>query len=171
MSDSSVEGTATSTFSLGYDDPATVERMITFLYTGDYDDSTDIAEEGEAETDAAQVFRVLMANARVYCIAEKYDMAGLKEMAKANFENVFQYNAFFCAKFRNTVATIFTGTPSTDTGLRDVVSGEWIQASEKWKDFLADNGAIGLSIIEASVRFMDRIRGYAVDSKIGPWDN
>ena len=179
MSDSGFEGTATSTFSLEDDDPATVERMITFLYTGDYDDSTDIAEEeeGEEETDAAQVCHVLMANARVYCIADKHDMAGLKEIAKANFEHVFEYKAFFCADFRNIVATIFAGTPSTDTGLRDVVSGicysyiEWIQASEKWKEFLVDNGAIGLAIIGASVRFMDRMRGYEVDAKIGPWDN
>lgn len=61
------------------DDPSTVERMINFFYLQDYDDSETIEEAKEG-------YGRLLINTMVYIIGDKYDIQGLKTLAKRKYE-------------------------------------------------------------------------------------
>lgn len=144
MSDSGFKETSTAVLQLEHDDPATVERMLTFLYTGDYD-------AGNPDAAVGNVGPFLMANTLLYSIADKYDLQGLKSLAKSQFENSARA-AWGCGEFPAIVAKIFDSTPDTDLGLRDVVSHicaehiDHVLLSDTWTDLLADNGAIGVAV-------------------------
>ena len=149
MSDSGFRETSTSNLLLEDDDPATVERMVTFFYTGDYDDGTPAATLKDKGS-------ILMANTLVYAIADKYDIGCLKRLAIAKFGKIHCYNAWICQEFSTVVAEVFTTTPDNDLGLRSVVSDicarhiDELLAREEWNQLLADNGAIGLSIFKVA---------------------
>ena len=153
MSDSGFRETSTSNLVLEDDDPATVERMVTFFYTGNYDDGNAAITATDAES---SVGPVLMANTLVYAIAEKYDIGRLKRLANAKFRKIHCCTAWKCEEFLNVVSEVFDTTPDQDLGLRSVVSNtcarhiDDVLASEKWKELLADNGAIGLSVLEVA---------------------
>jgi hypothetical protein len=121
----------------------TVKRMISYLYTLDYEDEehfdakamdslvglpvTD--EEVEATSVRAQKKRrlteesrpALFSSVRVYAIAEKYDIPALKALAKERFSEWAKSN-WSHKDFPILVREVFESTPSSDRGLRDVVS-------------------------------------------------
>lgn len=90
------------------DDPGTIEAMIHFMYGFDYDSS-----RGGVSP--------MLFNARVYKIAEKYRIPQLKERAKAKFEDTVR-TCWDMDDFPLVVREIYTGTISTDRGLRNVVA-------------------------------------------------
>ena len=153
MSDSGFKESSTSTLVLEDDDPATVERMVNFFYTGTYDDGNPTTSMFEA-LDPGVAGTILMANTLVYALAEKYDIGRLKEFACAKFRNVHVYDAWKSKDFAKVVLEIFESTPERDLGLRGVVSNicashiDDILASESWNRLLVENGAIGLSIFK-----------------------
>lgn len=153
MSDSGFRETSTSTLSLEHDDPAAVERMITFLYTGNYDLENADAPVKDAERSTGAT---LMANALVYSIADKYDIERLKALAKRRFRNVDCYAAWHCEDFPKVVATVFDTTPDTDRELRDTVIHicarhiDEALACETWNEFFEDNCTIALSIFKVA---------------------
>jgi hypothetical protein len=133
------------------DDPDTVERMLLYLYTCDYDDgipdeaascSKEEEANGEGEDTAETVptespeeeamvevsegksnteESLLLNNVMVYAIAERYDISELKELAKAKF--LSQADTLLSShEFPEVVKTIYTSTLSKDRGLRDIVS-------------------------------------------------
>ena len=154
MSDSGFKETSTSTLVLEDDDPATVERMITFLYAGTYDDGNPATSSVVGAADPCVVGKILMANTRVYAIADKYDIGPLKWSASAKFRNVRCCDAWKCENFSNVVLDVFDTTPENDLGLRNIVSHycarhiDDVLASKSWNEFLKVNGAIGLSIFK-----------------------
>ena len=156
--DSGFRETSTSNLLLEDDDPATVERMVTFFYTGDYDDGTPAVTPKDDEVDVGSI---LMANTLVYAIADKYDIGCLKRLAIAKFRRINGDYAWDCEefstiKFSTIVTEIFDTTPDNDVGLRSVVSEicagfiDELLAREEWNQLLADNGAIGLSILKVA---------------------
>lgn len=152
MSDSGFKESSTAVLPLDHDDPATVERMVTFLYTGKYDQGSPDITVKDAELFMGPI---LAANALVYSIADKYEIEDLKALAKVKFET-FAFAAWNCKDFPAIVAQVFDTTPESDLGLRDVVSLicakhiDEILTSEVWSDLLTDNGAIGLSILKSA---------------------
>ena len=152
MSDGGFKETSTSVLQLNHDDPATVERMITFLYTGTYDPG---APEVPVQDPNPFVGPILMANTLVYSIADKYDIEGLKALAKLSFEAI-SFAAWDCEDFPAVVDKVFDTTPESDLGLRDVVSVicakhiDELLVHQSWIDLLSHNGAVGLSIFKAA---------------------
>lgn len=152
MSDSGFKETSTSTLRLEHDDPAAVERMIKFLYTGNYDQENDefaTDQNGEPSHDLT-----LMANALVYSIADKYDIDRLKAFARSRFNDGGCCEMWNCENFREVVTTVFDTTPDSDQGLRsDVVEScadhiDKALTSEMWNEFFAENGAIALEVFK-----------------------
>ena len=131
--------------------------MLTFFYTGTYDDSTPALTPADAKPDVGPI---LMANTLIYAIADKYDIEPLKKLANAKFRKINCCTAWNCAMFSTVVVEIFDSTPDNDMGLRSVVSNtcarhiDDVLSSEEWNQVLTDNGAIGLEIFKmANQRF------------------
>ena len=147
MSDNGFRESSTAILPLEHDDPATVERMVTFFYTSNYDSGN------PDNTTKNEVGPILMANTLVYSIADKYDIKGLKTLAQAKFENL-AFAAWECKDFPAIVAEVFDTTPDSDLGLRDIVSQicavhiDEFLANDTWSDLLSNNGAIGLAVFK-----------------------
>ena len=156
MSDGYFKESSTSNLGLEDDDPATVERMIAFLYTGKYDQGNSDIPAKEAKRTARTT---LMVDTLVYSLADKYDIKGLKVLARFNFRRVDCCTAWQCEDFLNIVRAVLNTTPDNDSGLRDMVSCicarhiDEVLADETWNDFLADNGALGLSIFKVARQY------------------
>jgi hypothetical protein len=141
------------------DDPETVERMISFLYTFDYKDeacrdheSTKINSEYDSGDEAGEIQDMvepiedqappeatdsvleneasngqdyqptIFSAVRVYAIADKYDIQGLKRLAKQRFCEWAATN-WACEDFPAIAREVFESTPSSDRGLRDFILG------------------------------------------------
>ncbi|KAN0072921.1 hypothetical protein V8E54_009035 [Elaphomyces granulatus] len=118
------------------DDPATVERMISYVYTLDYrdeehqqpesgscdpmpcDDSDETSDSGCEEDQPALLGTT---SVRVYTIADKYDIPPLKELAKTKFQTWGEKN-WARKEFSDIVKEIFESTPKSDRGLRDIAT-------------------------------------------------
>ena len=157
MCDSGFKESSTSILRLEHDDPVTVERMLKFLYTGKYD-------HGDFNSSVCQI---LMASTLVYSIADKYDIKGLKMLAKAKFESRASL-AWGCEDYPAVVAKVFDTTPDTDVGLRDIVGLacadhiDEILVSETWGELLSNKGTIGLVTLkfvrQRSIEALERAR-------------
>ena len=112
--------------------------MISYLYTFDYE------ENGKGEQSIAG-----FSNVRVYAIAEKYNIPLLKEVAKEKFVKWAENNWSHC-DFPVVAGEVYESTPSSDIGLRDVVSrlcGEHIKELVGKKEFLDLFSELGLGIL------------------------
>ncbi|RDW95184.1 hypothetical protein BP5796_00947 [Coleophoma crateriformis] len=129
------------------DDPNTVNLMIEWLYTSEYDDkrgptsfesSVGVGTLDDSENWrpvpfhpakwyrydgvlGVEVFRpkALEINAKMYVIAEKYDIQPLKSLARERYEEIFVsvHRKEFTASFVNSLIILFDGTLEGD-GLR-----------------------------------------------------
>lgn len=82
----------------------------------DSSDEYDAEEDGEYETDDSY----LLAHTRVYALAEKYGIPGLKNLAKHKFER--QMACYYDSpEFADAVEEVYSSTIDNDRGLRDVV--------------------------------------------------
>ena len=142
MSDAGFKESLTAMLPLEHDDPVAVECMVKFLYSGDYDAGT------------TKIYACLMTHVAVYALADKYDIEGLKRLAEVKVDEVADGN--MCDGFPAIVAAVFDTTPSSDRGLRDVVSRicadhiDAILADKTWNETLATNGEIGLSVFRVA---------------------
>lgn len=138
--------------SLNDDDPATVKRMLKYLYTLDYCDGelmtlepgtnntvdcTTLKKIFALQFDANEMSRPieeaidfgktthckLINNARVYALAEKYNITALMESARIKFGYLSYKSYIRCGDLFNAevVALVFESTPDSSHGLRDIV--------------------------------------------------
>ncbi|KAH0556868.1 hypothetical protein GP486_005347 [Trichoglossum hirsutum] len=143
------------------DDMETVKRMISYLYTLDYEDEEHVDEkvtddpsvEDEAVEATIEKPRkrsrlseesrpALFSSVRVYAIAEKYDIPALKTLAKERFSK-WARNNWSHKEFPILVKEVFESTPDTDRGLRDIASQ---LCATHIKSFLQEDGV--LDVIE-----------------------
>lgn len=135
----------TATITLKDDDQSTVRRMLTYLYTLDYDDGDafpaeavaasekteglveDLGSEPDVEDDEKVSHCKRMNNIRVYTLAEKYNIPALKDLAKDKFEN--HKTAGNLTYYQEVINTVYDSTPETDSGLRDIVISRIAQVS------------------------------------------
>lgn len=106
--------------------------MITYLYTLDYDDcggqidsviSDDISEgtgelNSESSTLCSCLFASLLLNARVYAVAEKYDIQGLKDVARLKFSTRLKRTSTE-KQLLSIIEEVYISTQEKDRGLRD----------------------------------------------------
>lgn len=83
--------------------------MLKFLYSGDY----------EATSGAGTQFSAFF-NARVYSIADKYDIPQLKELAEKKFAKIVG-SCWDMDDFSDLITEVYNSTPSSDVVLRDRV--------------------------------------------------
>jgi hypothetical protein len=105
-----------------------VAKMIDFLYRLDYDDHRldygfqfqDSTENDEIAVVDALNAASLLVNAKVYIIAEKYDIQSLKEWAATKYNEVLPAT-WNSTSFIESARLIFENTPESDRILRDII--------------------------------------------------
>ncbi|CZR53758.1 uncharacterized protein PAC_03639 [Phialocephala subalpina] len=175
--------------SLEEDDPDTVERMLAYLYTSGYCDGdysgpaasvasreevlADVLEDEERSGSTSQPITEeqdnasattdepsLLNNVLVYAIAEKYGIAELKEMAKAKFQS--QVGGLLSAKeFPEIIRELYRSTPSSDRGLRDIVS----QVCAQQGTTIVDRPDLNSTIVEVGEFGLDLLREVLKDKR------
>jgi hypothetical protein len=125
--------------------------------------STTQSITGERDDDLATVNNVssgpsLLNNVLVYAIAEKYGIAELKEMAKAKFQS--RAGSLLSAKeFPEIIKELYRSTPSSDRGLRDIVSqvcaqqGRTIVDSPDLNTVIVKIGEFGLDLLREVLEY------------------
>ena len=162
----------TSTIVLKEDDPPTVRRMFTYLYTLAYDDEGDaasaqhyMANETNVVTSQALTTNItplsaeellrhakMMNNVVVYAIAQKYDIDELKELATAKFRKLLWLKAPSHG-LPDIIDAVFETTSLTDPRLRDVSveicthHSTEIIADDHLCSIIKDHGELGLEVL------------------------
>ena len=160
----------TSLIVLEEDDPPTVCRMLTYLYTLDYDDDGPLASAkyymaNETKADAYQALMTttlsaedrlmhakMINNVVVYAIAQKYDIEELKELAMVKFCDVLWLKGPTYA-FLDIITAVFETSSITDPGLRPVAVkycthySTQILADKYLCCVIKDHGELGLEVL------------------------
>ncbi|EFR02047.1 BTB/POZ domain-containing protein [Nannizzia gypsea CBS 118893] len=103
--------TAKNVIDLSKDDPYTIKAMVRFIYETDYDGSG--SNRGRISP--------MLFNARMYEVAERYSIPHLKERAKGKFTDAV-HTYWDMDDFSPAIIEVYTSTPSTNRGLRDIIS-------------------------------------------------
>jgi hypothetical protein len=74
---------------------------------------------------------VLVTHAKVYALADKYNISGLKVLACSKFRDIKGVGHFTSVGFHEAIDVVFTTTPDTDVGLRAIVAKLVTQILEK----------------------------------------
>jgi len=74
----------------------------------------------------------LSIHTKIYGIADKYFVKGLKQLVRENFRECLE-NSFAGWSFYQAVNLIFTTTPDTDTGLRDLAAERVSEEKRKYR--------------------------------------
>jgi len=107
------------------DDPYTIERMLSYLYTLDYSDNSAVrpllptGQNWPLLLSNEESKSVLELDAQVYAIAEKYDISGLKDLAKHKYK--LALGNCSGGDFLRSIQQVYQLTPPSDRGLRDLV--------------------------------------------------
>lgn len=163
------------------DDPPTVRRMLTYLYTLDYDDQgdsgsishymlgpstdvdTNIVKLRIEETNESSPYAQLTNNIAVYAIAGKYDIPELKVLAKSKFRSLIS-GQDLTAIIPPIITTVYETTASSDPGLRDVAVEfctariQAIIGADDMSSMLKEHGELGLGIATRLVKLLETIR-------------
>ena len=115
-----------------------IARMVQYCYTMDYTDENADETLNSADSIEPSYISPAYTNAQVYALAEKYDIAGLKFLAKMKFDKAMVVESRLADMTHSDVAHLITiisfvynSTPGTDRTLRDHVIGEiWMH----WND-------------------------------------
>lgn len=120
---------------LSEDDPEAVKAMLQFCYTTDYTYDTAL-------------------HAKVYAIAEKYNIKPLKDLARTKFETAADRD-WDSPYFPTTIDFVYTSTPPNDRGLRDIVvklSRDHLKSllyRPGFESMMEDNGDFGKDLVKA----------------------
>ncbi|KAK4107255.1 hypothetical protein N656DRAFT_785464 [Canariomyces notabilis] len=142
------------------DDPRLVQIMVHYLYHFDYDVKPQYEGMGfdgsvtnRDETDANEPMRdVVVTHAKVYALAEKYLIRGLKAVALRRFKASAAHSWLGINDFLQAVHEVYTSTIEDDRGLRDIVvetlykHSEWLDR-EEMRDVLRAFGALTYDLV------------------------
>lgn len=154
-----------------------------YLYTSDYDDEgfvaspeevlADVLEDGERSVSASSTTEEredasatidepsLLNNVLVYALAEKYEIMELKEMAEAKFQ-CRAGSLLLTKEFPEIIRELYRSTPSSDRGLRDIVSqvcaeqGSLIIDSPDLNAIVVEIGEFGLDLLREVLKCGDK---------------
>lgn len=123
--------------------------MVHYLYHFDYDGpvmNRDDTDANELMTD------VLVTHAKVYALAEKYLIRGLKAVALRRFKALAAHSWLGINDFLQAIHEVYTSTIEDDRGLRDIVvetlreHSEWLDR-EEMRDVLRAFGALTYDLV------------------------
>jgi LSD1 subclass zinc finger protein len=112
---------------LNDDKPSIVERMVYYFYNFDYDWN----EEEYAESGLQPSHFEFYIDIRMYAIADKYDIPGLKTLAAENIKGVLLRVEKYWEvldKFTHELNQI--NLPESDTTLRDLLTDAWLRSGK-----------------------------------------
>jgi hypothetical protein len=154
--------------------------MLVYLYTSDYCDGdssgpaavvsspevlADVLEDEERSVSTISITEEqddasattnepsLLNNVLVYAIAEKYGIAELKELAEAKFQGRAR-SLLSAMEFPKIIRELYRSTPSSDRGLRDIVSQVCAQQGRR----IIDSPDLNAIIVEAGEFGLDLLR-------------
>ncbi|KAK2055578.1 hypothetical protein LY76DRAFT_628232 [Colletotrichum caudatum] len=109
------------------DEPYVVDMMIQYFYRLDYQllDSNNHSQSLEQQDDCTDLSGLFL-HAKVYAIAEKYVVGGLKDLAVTKFRTAAE-TTWDTGDFLNAAREAYNSTIDTDRGLRDVVLEVFVQ--------------------------------------------
>lgn len=116
--------------------------------------------EPDDTTIADDVGQWLLNNVRVYAIAKRCLMDELKEIAKAKFRSQAE-SLLFVKEFPEIIRELYGSTPSSDRGLRDIVShicaqqGRTVVDSPDLSASIVEIGEFGLDILRKALMNVD----------------
>lgn len=112
--------TQTGEIDLPDDEPSVVEKMLTFLYDGDYDDER--ASSSRPKAFYEKWFeRALIVNIKVYILAKKNNIEALEKPAKEKYLNVV-LDLWYTPSFSTSAILLYDNTLQSDRLLRDIVA-------------------------------------------------
>lgn len=133
-----------------------VDHMLRFLYTSNY-------------LDNAEGSRPLLVDAKVYAMADKYDISDLKHLAQEKFAAALNAG-WDIVSFPDVVETVYTTTLASDRGLRDNLAPVFLEHKAELrghegfmglvKSKLAD-GEFSVDVIDAWTGFGKKDSGSA----------
>jgi hypothetical protein len=119
-----------------------------------------LATVKDSETESTLEESRLLNNVIVYAIAEKYDIFELKELAKTKFLN--QADTLMSSNdYPEVIRTIYKSTPSTDRGLRDIVSRVCVtqvrelMENQDFRDVICSICDFGLDVLDGTIKHDD----------------
>jgi speckle-type POZ protein len=133
----------TGAIDLPEDEPSIVNAMLQYLYTFDYNYAVDEKQDPLA-----------VAHAKVYALADKYDIGPLKTVAGTKFKAAAELLAE-TPHFLQAIRLVYETTPSEDRGLRDItveVSKECFShllKDPEFDDLLQEKGHFGRDLLHA----------------------
>ena len=168
------------------DDPQAVKRLLLYLYTFDYpeEDDSDVpmtmscshspslssaATEEESNLgamsnsfdDPTPRDNRMMNDVLVYAVAEKYDIPDLKDLAMHKFRTLAS-SKWSQDDFHVAMEAVFSTTPETDMGLRQIVldickeHSEYILRDKEFRAMMFENKAIAAVVLDATVQKLDQ---------------
>ncbi|KAL8813752.1 MAG: hypothetical protein Q9200_000005 [Gallowayella weberi] len=168
--DGNFQEAQTAKVDLSDDDPGALRRALTYLYTEDYDDTDpDMIEESARDPGPISVNPIVhtssgatgtsyLNNARVYALAEKYDIQGLKALAIFKFEK-YPWGKCTDVDIVTVLPEVYYTTPATDQGLRDIVVDicllnlDHLPLNVDFRDIVQNDGALACDILTKSSRY------------------
>lgn len=93
-----------------------VEKLVSFLYTANYDDTVDTPE-----TESSPPISSLQLHARVFALADKYSVSGLSELCIMKYKRGLEYR-LDPVEFIQSIPDVYTLTPAPVRALKDVVA-------------------------------------------------
>jgi len=116
---------SSQTIDLHDDDPCILEKMLHYLYEGNYEDSISepMIETGNTPTPSSSSDETpAHIHARVYNIGDKYGITGLVDLAKTNFvKSAFQQN-LQDVNFISVIALVYSTSCPGNSNLRGVLT-------------------------------------------------
>ncbi|TVY45333.1 Arm repeat protein interacting with ABF2 [Lachnellula occidentalis] len=151
------------------DQPEIVEKMLSYMYTSDYSDGPDSTEPGSTPSKSVpsasstavsssnpSPTSASLTNAQLFVIADKYDIQGLKELAKKKYEEVIA-DSWNSASFVASLKLLYEETLESDRALKDAavkVAGQHAKELVDRGEFAAlciEHGQIGFDVLKSSI--------------------
>lgn len=109
-----------------------MEKMISFLYTADYDDDgIGLSESSDDENDSSPPQSALQLHAHMFSLGEKYSIKGLCELSTEKYKT--QLNHCSPLEFLRSIPSVYDMTPDSVRALRDEAKKF---AGSKLKDYI-----------------------------------
>lgn len=155
---------------LADDDPDTVSRMLSYIYTMNYSDKDHPPETSSSGSDSEEVDEStlrrgqLRNNVLVYSIADKYGIDGLKNYARNQFERLQSSDKLDKSVLLETAALVYDVTRGDDRALRELITArltrslDILAGDEEFRALCQSNGELCYDMLLAHKRYSEEQR-------------
>ncbi|KAL8684186.1 MAG: hypothetical protein Q9224_006537 [Gallowayella concinna] len=135
--------------------PEFVNKLVHYLYSCDYHDSNDSKDNDQSKASSqSPLAGKLSTNAAMYTIGDRYNLTGLKDIAKAKFATALP-NCWNKEDFPSLIRFIYENALTEDRGLRDCLAPTLIQhkqhlrSDNKFMDLVRTHGEFAVDLLDA----------------------